>query len=80
MTAVFEGGAVSFETLASTPLEELARRLGHVGEQYNEALTAVRVAKGRAWTHELSAPSATQLDQSHPVLEQPPTGLVNVHH
>ena len=45
VTAVFEGGAFSLEMSGGATLEDLARRLGHIGERYDEALTAVHVAK-----------------------------------
>lgn len=46
VTAVFEAGAFSFEMSESATLQQLARRLAHLGRRHGEALTAVQVTKG----------------------------------
>jgi hypothetical protein len=46
VTAVFEASALSFEVSEDATLEQLARRLAHLGRRHGEALTAVQVTKG----------------------------------
>jgi hypothetical protein len=53
VTAVFEAGAFSFEVSEGATLEQLARRLAHLGRRHGEALTAVQVTKGWKRPHDL---------------------------
>ena len=45
VTAVFEAGVVSFEVSETVTLEELAKRLAHLGERQGEALTGVELMR-----------------------------------
>jgi hypothetical protein len=45
VTAVLEAGILTFDISITTTLEELAGRLGHLGERHRETLRSVEITK-----------------------------------